>query len=459
MGLKNSKSFRSLFVEYIIYFIFSTFILFLFVFFGFDFMLKANIVFPANYFEKKIQQNGNEIARAEKVTEALVPEGCQYGVYSRQGKVLYGNFKAGEFQEVWRDFKNNKMNSGRNGYYKFFYRSNEICIVRYPLRAQFTNLFLRKYFPNIENLLYIFAFLIFIMEILLLSARFGRYFSKEMDILMKITERIKQRNLDFNPRHSRIHEIDRVINSLDQMKRALKDSLKKQWNMESARKNQISSLAHDIRTPLTIIKGNAELMKESCSDSAAMKYNQHILEGAGEIERYLELLMDMIKSESSIDFNPVKIDTKTFFKKVESQGKALAARRDLQFGSSKGENVPEFFRGDENLLYRALLNVISNAVEYSPEGGKINFKLERKDHRISFSVEDSGKGFSREQLQLAGEQFYRGDSGRTSRTHYGMGLFIAKSFMKLHGGCMKLLNSEITGGALVILEMPLDVPE
>ncbi len=459
MGLKNSKSFRSLFVEYIIYFIFSTFILFLFVFFGFDFMLKANIVFPANYFEKKIQQNGNEIARAEKVTEALVPEGCQYGVYSRQGKVLYGNFKAGEFQEVWRDFKNNKMNSGRNGYYKFFYRSNEICIVRYPLRAQFTNLFLRKYFPDIENLLYILAFLIFIMEVLLLSARFGRYFSKEMDILMKITERIKQRNLDFSPRHSRIHEIDRVINSLDQMKRALKDSLEKQWNMESARKNQISSLAHDIKTPLTIIRGNAELMKESCSDSEAMKYNQHILESAGEIEHYLELLMDMIKSESSIDFNPVKIDTKTFFKKVESQGKALAARRDLQFENSKGENVPEFFRGDENLLYRALLNVISNAVEYSPEGGKINFKLERKDHRISFSVEDSGKGFSREQLQLAGEQFYRGDSGRTSRTHYGMGLFIAKSFMKLNGGCMKLLNSEITGGALVILEMPLDVPE
>ncbi|MFC0905803.1 sensor histidine kinase [Clostridium sp. MT-14] len=454
MGLKNSKSFRSLFVEYIIYFIFSTFILFLFVFFGFDFMLKANIVFPANYFEKKIQQNGNEIARAEKVTEALVPEGCQYGVYSRQGKVLYGNFKAGEFQEVWRDFKNNKMNSGRNGYYKFFYRSNEICIVRYPLRAQFTNLFLRKYFPDIENLLYILAFLIFIMEVLLLSARFGRYFSKEMDILMKITERIKQRNLDFSPRHSRIHEIDRVINSLDQMKRALKDSLEKQWNMESARKNQISSLAHDIKTPLTIIRGNAELMKESCSDSEAMKYNQHILESAGEIEHYLELLMDMIKSESSIDFNPVKIDTKTFFKKVESQGKALAARRDLQFENSKGENVPEFFRGDENLLYRALLNVISNAVEYSPEGGKINFKLERKDHRISFSVEDSGRGFSKEELQLAGEQFYRGDSSRNSRDHYGMGLFIAKSFVRLHRGCIKLSNSKITGGALVILEIP-----
>ncbi|MCI1716745.1 sensor histidine kinase [Clostridium sp.] len=459
MGLKNSKSFRSLFVEYIIYFIFSTFILFLFVFFGFDFMLKANIVFPANYFEKKIQQNGNEIARAEKVTEALVPEGCQYGVYSRQGKVLYGNFKAGEFQEVWRDFKNNKMNSGRNGYYKFFYRNDEICIVRYPLTVQFTNLFLRKYFPNVENVSYIFVFLIFIVGILLLSGKFGRYFSKEMDILMKIVERIKQHNLDFNPRHSRIHEIDKVINSLDEMKRTLKDSLEKQWDMESARKNQISSLAHDIKTPLTIIKGNAELMKESCSDSAAMKYNQHILESAGEIERYLELLMDMIKSESSIDFNPVKIDTKTFFKKLESQGKALAARRDLQFEISKGENVPEFFRGDENLLYRALLNVISNAVEYSSEGGKINFKLERKDHRISFSVEDSGMGFSKEELQLAVEQFYRGDSSRTSRTHYGMGLFIAKSFMKLHGVCMKLLNSEITGGALVILEMPLDVPE
>ncbi|MHC6180034.1 HAMP domain-containing sensor histidine kinase [Clostridium sp. JNZ X4-2] len=419
-------------------------------------MLKANIVFPANYFEKKIQQNGNEITRVEKVTEALVPEGCQYGVYSRQGEVLYGNFKVREFQKVWRDFKNNKVTSGRNRYYKFFYRSNEICIVRYPLRAQFTNLFLRKYFPDIENLLYILAFLIFIMEVLLLSARFGRYFSKEMGILMKITERIKQRNLDFSPGHSRIYEIDKVINSLDEMKRALKDSLEKQWNMENARKNQISSLAHDIKTPLTIIKGNAELMKESCSDSGAMKYNRYILESASEIEGYLTLLMDMIKSENSIVFNPVKIDRKIFFKRVETAGKTLADRKDIQFVSGKGENVPEFFHGDEELLYRALVNVISNAVEYSPKGEKINFKLEGNGNSIMFSVEDSGRGFSEEELQLAGEQFYRGDSSRNSIDHYGMGLFIARSFMKLHGGFVKLSNSEITGGALVILEIPLN---
>lgn len=100
--------------------------------------------------------------------------------------------------------------------------------------------------------------------------------------------------------------------------------------------------------------------------------------------------------------------------------------------------------------------MISNAVEYSQEGGKINFKLGRKNSSISFSVEDSGRGFSKEELQLAGEQFYRGDSSRNSKNHYGMGLFIAKSFVRLHRGCIKLSNSKITGGALVILEIPFD---
>ncbi|MEY8762031.1 MULTISPECIES: HAMP domain-containing sensor histidine kinase [Clostridium] len=456
MALKNSVSFRSLFVKYILYFIFGTFMLFLFVFFGLDFILKANIVFPANYFEKKVEQNRYEITRAKKVTEVLVPEGCQYGVYSRRGRILYGNFKVREFQKVWRDFENNKVTSGRNRYYKFFYRSNEICIVRYPLRAQFTNLFLRKYFPDIENLLYILAFLIFITYVLLLSAKFGRYVSGEMNVLMKVTEKIKHHNLDFNPKHSRIYEIDRVINSLDDMKRALRDSLERQWNMESARKNQISSLAHDIKTPLTIIKGNAELMKESCSDYNVAEYNQHILKSAGEIERYLELLINMIKSEVSIAFNPVKINVKTFFEKLETQGKVISERKNIQFVGSKEKNVPEFFHGDEELLYRAIVNVISNAVEYSQEGGKINFKLGRKNSSISFSVEDSGRGFSKEELQLAGEQFYRGDSSRNSKNHYGMGLFIAKSFVRLHRGCIKLSNSKITGGALVILEIPFD---
>lgn len=456
MVLNGRRSLRNLFVRYIIYFIFSTILLFLFMGFGFEFMLKKNIVFPANYFEKRIEQNSDELVKAERITKNLIPEGCGYGVYNKEGGILYGSFKVREFQESWKNFKNDKMNSGINHYYKIFYRNNEICIVKYPLSVQFTNLFLRKYFPDVENMAYIFILLIFIMEVLLLSAKFSRYFSKEMGILMKVTERIKNQNLDFNPQHSQICEIDEVINSLDDMKKALKDSLEKQWNMEKTRKDQISSLAHDIKTPLTIIRGNAELIKENCSDGENMKYNQYILESASEIQHYLMLLIGMIKSENNIVFNPVRIDTEAFFKKIESQGKILASKRNIQFISDKEGNIPGFFYGDEELLYRAIVNVISNAVEYSPEKGKILFKAERNDNMIKFLVKDSGRGFSKEELQLAGEQFYRGDSSRNSKDHYGMGLFIVKSVMKLHKGHVKLSNSEITGGALVTLEIPLN---
>lgn len=82
------------------------------------------------------------------------------------------------------------------------------------------------------------------------------------------------------------------------------------------------------------------------------------------------------------------------------------------------------------------------------------FKIYGCKNELEFSIEDSGHGFSEEELKFAAEQFYRGDKSRISKNHYGMGLFITNSFIKLSGGIMKLSNSEQIGGARVILKVP-----
>ncbi len=108
------------------------------------------------------------------------------------------------------------------------------------------------------------------------------------------------------------------------MKIALKDSLEKQWNMEKSRKIQISALAHDIKTPLTIIKGNSELLSETCQDKNYLKYNENVLKSANEIEHYLKLLIDITKSENSIRLKLNRVKSKVFFKNIIESGKALA---------------------------------------------------------------------------------------------------------------------------------------
>ncbi len=420
----------------------------------FSIMLNSSVILPANYFEQKLESSRETILKSGRVTEDMIPEGCRYGVYDEKGIMIYGNFSIKEATNAWHAMESKRINAGGNKYYKVFHRDDEVCIVQYSMMAQFAEPVLRKYLGSPE-LLGIFLFiLIFVVEVLLLSTKFGRDFSKEMKKLIQVTENIKKQDLDFKLEHSNIGEIEEVIDSLNQMKSALKEALEKQWSMEKSRKNQISALTHDIKTPLTIIKGNAELIKETCKDSEEIKCNEHIIKNADEIEHYLKVLMDMTKSEENLSLKPVKIKTRGFIEKILEQEKALVIEKNLELISEE-VTIPGFFYADEELLYRAIINVISNAIEYSPKDSRLLFKIQGCEKILKFIIADSGNGFSREELQYATEQFYRGDKSRNSKNHYGMGLSITKSFIELHKGNVEISNSTKMGGAQVVLNIPL----
>ena len=96
-------------------------------------------------------------------------------------------------------------------------------------------------------------------------------------------------------------------------------------------------------------------------------------------------------------------------------------------------------------MQRAIMNIVSNVVDYSPDGGLIQFSISSEKHKFRFAVVDSGKGFSAEDLKNAAMQFYQGDSSRSSKSHYGMGLFIADSIVRQHGGSPSIANSPAKG--------------
>lgn len=453
MGLRSKKSLSGIFIRYIISFCFIAVLIMGLHFSLFIVMLQYGIILPANYFEQRLEENRSEIIKADKVTGDLIPGGCSYGVYSKNGTMLYGDFTVKQSIKAWKAVKGEVYD---NNYYRTFYRKNDICIAKYSIGVQFSSQFLRRYFPNIGFIEFIVFILFIIGEVILLSAVFARYVSREMKILMEAADNVKERNLDFKPRHSNIREIEEVIAAFDDMKDELRTSLKKQWNMEELRKNEISALAHDIKTPLTIIRGNAELMKENLRDDINLKYNDYILKSTDEVEKYLKILIDIAKSEDEMTLKRDKIKTKMFFQKIVDKESALASEKNLEL-INEAEGTPEFFYGDEELLYRSIMNVLSNAIEYSPSFGKLIFKICERENELEFSIEDSGHGFSKEELKFAKEQFYRGDKSRNSRNHYGMGLFIASSFIKLHGGDIKLSNSKETGGGKVVLKIPLSL--
>lgn len=118
------------------------------------------------------------------------------------------------------------------------------------------------------------------------------------------------------------------------------------------------------------------------------------------------------------------------------------------------EHLPDVLSVDKLLLERAIMNVINNALDYSPQDSSIHISIIGGKPHLKITVTDAGPGFSQEDLLHAKEQFYMADYSRSSNLHFGMGLFITKSIVQQHGGQLDLSNSEKTGGAQVTISIP-----
>lgn len=416
------------------------------------FLPSMGIVFPANYGENMLEENRDKIENAWTVSEELIPEGCYYGVFHTDGTFLYGNMGLKMQKKVWKEYEQDGRGDSRIGYLKYFPREGEVCIAAYHLKAEFTNPVLRKWLLGAPETFLILLLVMFLIEVVLLIRRFGRIIGKELETVKLVTEKVRLRNLEFERPDTRIREVDEVMESLAGMREALESSLKSQWKMEEMRKQQVRALVHDIKTPLTVIRGNAQLMQESESAEESREYEDYILQETDRIEEYINTLQKMLQSEETVQFQTEKVNVKQTAEAFAVRAKMLAAgnQQNLEVVIS---STTAYINSDRQLLLRAWENLLSNALEYTPAEGDILISIKTEGKKLVFVIEDSGPGFTKEDMCRGAEQFYQGDKSRNSRSHYGMGLFMVSSFIKQQGGEMILENSPRTKGALVRLEI------
>ena len=412
--------------------------------------VNKGTILSANYYEQKIETNRDEIEKAQSVEE-FIPKECSYAVYDKEGNITDSNVSKIEADKMWDIIQNGAVSNG-SSYFKVIQRESGICIVKYRLIATFSNPVLNYYMPNAELIFNSVMIGLFIIEIIIFSKAFKNKLKREIKILKDAAEKIEMENLDFEVKYCGISEVNEVIKTLDKMKEELNKSLKKQWDMEEGRKEQMAALAHDLKTPLTIIKGSSELLEELDLKKDAAELNENIISEVANMEFYISKLIEIIKSEKEYELVKKKINLVEFIKEVIKTGNSLCSKKKIKF-KSEIENIPEVIKADRSALKRALVNVISNAVDYSVENGEVSFKTYADNDRIAFIIEDCGKGFSREELKLATERFYQGDKSRNSKNHYGMGLYISKKLIEKHDGNIYLDNSEKLGGAKVTLEL------
>ncbi|MEI4831568.1 HAMP domain-containing sensor histidine kinase [Bacillus sp. FJAT-53711] len=448
--VKKQINLRKIFIRYIFAFSIGTIALVAFHLILFKIGVNTGVILPGNYYEKQIESQRDAIVKAEQGDDRILKQ-YKYVVYDLSGKIIQGNIHKNDARKIWNNIQNNKIGDG-GYYYAVMERNKDVCVVLYTLHTTYKNPSLQKYLPIPDVCLIILFILSFVAEVLFLSRYFGKSLSKEMLILKKVTDKIQKENLDFQVEQSKIIEVNEILDSLVKMKVELNDSLRKQWEMETKRREQIAALAHDIKTPLTILRGNAELLNESMLDSNQGKCNEHILKSVDEMEMYMESLLDITKSEEGASLQFKQIELQNFIHNIMEESAICALDKRLNL-ITEVKDIPKFIYADEAALKRAIMNVMMNAIEYSPANGDLMFSVETTNSKVRFIVEDSGRGFTKEEMNAATDQFYRGDKSRNSKKHHGIGLYIAKNFAKEHGGNIYLSNSEKLCGAKVVLEI------
>lgn len=422
----------------------------------FNILVNLGGIYPANYAERKINEAYDTIQNADEVTEEMIPVLCRYVIFSEDGEVLGGNMAEDSVKIAW-NVANHGTASG-DYFYKVIPRPDESVVLQYSLTPQYQSAFLREHFIEPQNLMTIIVILSGITMILLPSLSFGKKMKRKMQPVMNAVERIKNQNLEYEVSYSGVKEIDDCLSSIDEMRNALKDSLERQWKTEQEKNRQMSALAHDIKTPLTVIRGNAELLSEMEMTEEQKKYMDYITSSVLQIQNYVQTIIEVTKSVDGYQYRFEKIRTEDVLGDIKKQTLGLSEVFNLKINWEE-----QYISETANIVYdqvvRAVMNIIKNAAEHTPKGGIINIYIEEQSGELIFTVEDTGSGFTKEALLHGTEQFFMDDASRSGGVHYGIGLFSAKSIAGSHGGRILLTNSKKTGGAKVEICFPLYCPK
>ncbi len=326
-------------------------------------------------------------------------------------------------------------------------------VLQYYIGSQFINEWFYSSFSLTGKFCCISSWNNCIAVCVILTAQFAKNMRTQLSPLFEATEKVAEQNLDFEVGHSKIKEFEDVLCSFSEMKNNLKSSLEKQWRAEQLQREQIAALAHDLKTPLTVIQGNIDLISETELDNEQRLYAGYITESSGQMGVYIRTLIDISRTAAGYQLDLEEFDIADYMEQIEAQANSLCLTKEICLHMETGENLGTF-KADQLLLERAIMNVIGNAVDYSPLKGTVYVATQKTDKFLQISITDEGNGFTPEALHHAQDQFFMGNKSRTSNMHFGMGLYITSSIIKQHNGQLILKNSDKTKGAQVIIKIP-----
>ena len=282
--------------------------------------------------------------------------------------------------------------------------------------------------------LYIVAIVLIICSILL-----GFLLSK------KIVDPINNINLEHPLENNKYKEIEPLLIRIETQKNELMKENEEVLNASKVRQEFTSNVSHELKTPLHVISGYAELIKEGIvKDSDVKEFGEKIYSEASRMSKLVEDIMKISKLESDKTIEKTQLNLKNIVVAIVDSLMIEADKKNVKFKLSLNDCS---ISGNYDSIYSLIFNLVDNAIKYNKTNGKITIKLQEVSNNVILSVKDTGIGIPKEDLDRIFERFYRVDKSRSKDSGgTGLGLAIVKHSLIVNNATIKV-ESELKKGS------------
>ena len=280
------------------------------------------------------------------------------------------------------------------------------------------------------------------------------YYQKKLKIpiaqLQNGVEKIQEDNLDFHVEYNEDDELGELCCSMEKMRSELWQKQKALWESLEQRKLLNASVAHDIRTPITVLKGYLDYLEkmipqDKLTEDMLLDTVSSMQGAVNRLEQYVDCVRDVEKIEN-IEIEKRPENVKRLLDEMRSNVQQLETNKEILISSNI--MTMDEVRLDKSVLFRIFENLLQNALRYAKKQVRIN--ISQKKDFLLLTVEDDGNGFAGKDLEKAATVFYSSDK---EGQHFGIGLSICRILCEKHGGLLSISNNKNKRGACVTAKL------
>lgn len=406
-------------------------------------VMASGVILPAS----TAADGARDVVQALEVRFAPedIPHWYRWALFDADGNVVDGQDVGGKRLDAMRRALEGKMVTQAFPY-ALYHRAalladGRVCVLQYDYAAPYGSAWAQAHLPDFQTCMLVALAAMELLAVLLLTRRYARILRRDAAILTAATEAIAAKQLDapFEGR-AQVRELCAALDTIERLRTSLADSLASQWAMEQQREREIASLTHDLKTPLTIIRGNAELLGEEALEGVQREEVGAILRSAEHMQGYVERLRSLVRPAGAQEEARVCVPLSSLFDVWREAGRGLCAPAGICFEARTPQQADCVLQREA--VCRAVLNMLDNAARFAPRGGRVWLQADVRGAVLAVTVCDSGPGFAAQALARAAEPFYTGDAGRSRDGHSGLGLAYARRVARAHGGALEVGNGE-----------------